>query len=82
MAVAKVAAEYYRQVKDFDGLYAFVKEKLTQQADFVTWWDTQAEKNKGAAQQRRNRSGTALIAGENGLPGRMTNRVGPATKGH
>ena len=72
MAVAKAAAEYFAQVRDFDKLYASVEEKLTQQAEFVAWWDTQVEKNKGAAQKRRNRSVTALTAGENGLPARMT----------
>ena len=44
----------------------------TAQADFVFWWDTQAEKSKGAAEKRRNRSVTALKAGENGLPDKMT----------
>ena len=86
MSVAKVAEDYYAKVKDFDGLYASVEEKLTQQADFVTWWDTQAEKDPGTRGQLRGRdssgrtrSGTArrtkgnsLIAGENGMPARNT----------
>ena len=38
--------------------------------EFVFWWDTQAEKFKGGDQ--RNRSVTLLVAGENGLPDRMT----------
>ena len=86
MSVAKVAEDYYAKVKDFDGLYASVEEKLTQQADFVTWWDTQVEKDPGTRGQLvgrgvigRTRSGTAnktkgnsLIAGENGMPARNT----------
>ena len=78
MAVVKVAAEYYASVRDFDGLYASVEEKLTQQAEFVAWWDTQVEKVQGARgdkrpNERRNRSVTPrLVAGEHGMPGRMT----------
>ena len=36
------------------------------------WRDTQAEKSKGAATQRRNRPVTALVAGSDGLPDRYT----------
>ena len=78
MAVAKVAAEYYSSVNDPDRFYLAVEEQLTQQADFVNWWDTQVEKAQGARgdkrpNERRNRSVTPrLVAGENGMPSRMT----------
>ena len=44
----------------------------------MLWWDTQAEKSKGALGDKRpnsergNRSVTALKCGENGLPDKMT----------
>ena len=40
-----------------------IRQKLEAQAEFVLWWDTQVEKDKGAAQPRRTRSGTAWLCG-------------------
>ncbi len=47
VALAEVAEKYYRRAKDVDGLYAAVEAKLTEQREFVLWWDEQ-EKAAGA----------------------------------
>lgn len=72
IAVAEAAEKYYARAKDPGKLPLAIRAKLEAQAEFVLWWDTQAEKAKGAAQRRRNRSVTALQAGKDGLPDRMT----------
>ena len=46
-------------------------EKLEAQAEFVFWWDTQAEKSEGN-KHGRIPSDTAVVAGKNGLPDKMT----------
>ena len=52
--------------------------KLDAQSEFIFWWDTQAEKDKGGGdtstgKRTRNRPVTgALKAGKNSLPDRMT----------
>ena len=40
-----MAEKYYRRAKDVIGLYAAVEAKLTEQRDFVVWWD--AHEHKG-----------------------------------
>lgn len=56
--------------------HAHVDLTLTQleaQAEFVLWWDTQAEKSEGGRPMKTgNRSVTGLKAGEHGLPDKMT----------
>lgn len=71
IAVAEAAEKHYARAKDATKLQTAIRAKLEAQAEFVFWWDTQAEKDKGAAQPRRNRSVTALRAGRDGIPERM-----------
>lgn len=72
IAAAEVAVKHYARAKDATKLQQAIRLKLEAQAEFVFWWDTHVEKSKGAAEPRRSRSGTALTAGENGLPERKT----------
>jgi 5'(3')-deoxyribonucleotidase len=46
-AVAEVAEKYYRKARDRYGLFKAIEIKLTNQRNFVLWWDTQANKWKG-----------------------------------
>ena len=46
-------------------------EKLEAQAEFVFWWDTQAEKSEGN-KHGRIPSDTAVVAGKNGIPDKKT----------
>ncbi len=74
IAVAEVAEKHYARAKDAVGLERAIRAKLTAQAEFVFWWDTQAAKDTGGRPpgKTRTRSGTGLRAGENGLPDRNT----------
>ena len=56
------------QLENFESVQAALK--LEAQAEFVFWWDTQAEKFKGGDQ--RDRSVTLLVAGVEGLPPAFT----------
>ncbi len=63
----------YAKAKDAAGLETAIRDKLTAQAEFVFWWDTQAAKAQGQrTDQLRNGSVTKLQAGHDGLPDRMT----------
>ena len=68
--IAGAAEKHYARAKDATGLQKAIRAKLTAQAEFVFWWDTHAEKAEGN-RYGRNRSVTAIKAGENGLPDRM-----------
>jgi ParB family chromosome partitioning protein len=68
IAVAEVAEKHYARAKDATKLQAAIRTKLEAQAEFVIWWDTAAEKNKGAAVKRSDRSVRALTLGRHGLP--------------
>jgi hypothetical protein len=46
IAVAEAAEKYYRRAKDPKRLFEAIEAKLTNQRDFVLWWDQQ-EKDKG-----------------------------------
>ena len=46
IAVAEAAEQYFARAKDSTGLFEAIKAKLTEQRNFVLWWDSQ-EKNKG-----------------------------------
>ena len=78
IAGAEVAEKYYRRARDREGLEKAIRLKLEEQAEFVLWWDTQAEKGKGARGDKRpnsergRRSVTALKCGENGMPTKQT----------
>jgi phage N-6-adenine-methyltransferase len=78
IALAEAAVSHYARAKDATGLTKAIRLKLTEQAKFVEWWDTAAEKHTGARgdkrpnAERRSRSATALKAGTNGLPQRYT----------
>jgi ParB family chromosome partitioning protein len=72
IAVLEMAEKHYAKAKDATKLISAIRDKLEAQAEFVLWWDTQVEKSKGAAEPRRNGSVTALVAGKDGLPDRMT----------
>ena len=72
IAVAEMAEKHYRKARNREGLEKAIRSKLELQAELVLWWDTQAEKSKGAATKRRSRSATALVAGADGMPERYT----------
>ena len=46
--------------------------QLEAQAEFVLWWDTQAEKSKGGGSTRSRSATGGLVAGSDGLPDRYT----------
>jgi DNA N-6-adenine-methyltransferase (Dam) len=71
IAVAEMAAKHYAKAKDASKLTDAIRAKLEAQAEFVVWWDTQAEKQDGRPTRKRFRSET-LIAGRDGLPDRLT----------
>jgi hypothetical protein len=70
VAVFDAAEKHFARAKDATKLQKAIRAKLEAQAEFVFWWDTQAEKNKGAAVKRCDGSVTALTLGANGLPDR------------
>ena len=72
VAVYEAAEKHYARAKDVTKLEQAIRAKLEAQAAFVAWWDTYAEKNKGAAQKRSNRSARALTAGQDGFPDSTT----------
>ena len=73
IAVAEVAEKYYRKARDLAGLEKAIRAKLTAQAEFVLWWDTQAEKSAGGRPRKTGpRSVTGLKCGEKGLPSKQT----------
>jgi hypothetical protein len=82
IAVLDGIVRHYAQAKDATKLKAAIRAKLEAQAEFVVWWDTQAEKVQGARGERgpgrgyrgkrRSRSATPFLAGQNGLPDRYT----------
>ena len=45
-------AEYYERAKDAEGLKDALVAKLTEQRNFVLWWDAQ-EKDPGGGDNRR-----------------------------
>lgn len=74
IASAEAAENYYRRAKDPERLYEAIEAKLTEQRNFVIWWDGQ-EHDKGGGnpyqdKNSRRRSATTVIAGEAGLPER------------
>ena len=70
IAVFEAAEKHFARAKDATKLQQAIRAKLEAQAEFVLWWDTQAEKSTGN-RYGRNRSVTAVQAGKDGLPGRM-----------
>ena len=58
-SIGNAAVDIARRASDLAMLETAVETQVKAQADFVAWWDRQ-EKDKGAAQQRRFRSETAL----------------------
>lgn len=70
IAVAEAAEKHYARAKDVTQLTVAIRAKLEAQAEFVFWWDTQAQKAQGRP-GKRNGSVTVL-SGTNGLPDRMT----------
>lgn len=69
-----MAEKHFAKAKDATQLQKAIRAKLEAQAEFVFWWDTQAEKAQGRRSdlKHRNRPVTMFQAGENGLPDRMT----------
>jgi ParB family chromosome partitioning protein len=77
IAVAEVAEKHYARAKNARKLQEAIRKKLEAQAEFVSWWDNNVEKDKGGGDVRRHntrsRSGTSVLtAGKNGLPERKT----------
>jgi hypothetical protein len=71
IAVADAAEKHWARAKDAKKLLEAIRAKLAAQLDFVEWWDQVAEKDRGAAQPRHNRSVKALRLGKDGLPDPM-----------
>ena len=71
IAFLEMVEKHYAKAKDADQLTAAIRAKLEAQAEFVLWWDTQAEKRDG--RPNKNRYGSvAVFAGRDGLPDRTT----------
>lgn len=69
VAVAEAAEKHYARAKDASKLQAAIRAKLEAQAEFVFWWDTQAEKaRRGQPEKKSGRSAAFLHLGRNGLP--------------
>jgi hypothetical protein len=47
IAVAEVAEKHYARAKDATKLQHAIRAKLEAQAEFVEWWDSRPDKNKG-----------------------------------
>jgi phage N-6-adenine-methyltransferase len=59
---AEAAEKFYAKAKDTEKLYLAIEAKLTLQAEFVLWWDTQAKKDKGGGDTRSTRNGSVTGA--------------------
>lgn len=69
LAVAEVAEKHYARAKDVDMLFKAVEHKLTEQRNFVIWWDGQGH-NKPGNPILSDRKG--LKAGKDGMPDSLT----------
>ena len=68
VAIAEMREKHFARAKDARKLIEAIEEKLTAQAEFVFWWDTQAAKQKGRPEKRRGSA--TVISGREGLPAR------------
>lgn len=72
IAVAEAAIKHFARSKDATKLNEAIEAKLQMQAEFVFWWDTQVEKDKGGRPGKTgNRPVKSLRLGEDGLPDPM-----------
>jgi len=55
---AEAALDYYKRVKDLDGVRRAIEAVVTERHKFVKWWDRQ-EKDKGGGNVTGNRSVTS-----------------------
>jgi len=69
IVLAEAAEKHFAVAKDTRKLDKAIRAKLTAQADFVLWWDTQADKYSGR-HSNPNRS-VRVRAGRDGIPGSM-----------
>lgn len=70
IAVAEAAEKHFARAKDATQLQKAIRAKLEAQAEFVSWWDTHAAKDKGGRPRKtsdRSVSGYQHL-GRNGLP--------------
>lgn len=75
VAVAEAAEKHYARAKDVTKLLAAIRAKLEAQAEFVYWWDTQAERQqKGQPKKNSDRSGRILSAEDVGTNNRTISR--------
>jgi phage N-6-adenine-methyltransferase len=74
IAVLEMAEKHYARAKDASKLLEAIRAKLEAQAEFVLWWDTQVEKNRGGRPSTKPRTDLSevLTLGENGLPAQKT----------
>lgn len=72
IALLEGVEKHFARAKDATKLEAAIRAKLEAQAEFVFWWDTQAEKAQGQRTDLKPRSGSATKsqAGRDGLPDR------------
>jgi hypothetical protein len=69
IAQAEGAEAAYRRARDLEGLRLAVADKLTQQRDFVIWWDNHRLKGRP---QKASGAADTLRAGQDGIPSRDT----------
>lgn len=68
LAVAEAAEKYFARAKDAKGLERAIRAKLEAQAEFVFWWDTQAQKAERGQPKKNSGSTAGIHLGQNGLP--------------
>ncbi len=75
IASAEAAENFYKRAKDSEKLYEAVEGKLTEQRNFVIWWDGQGKAKGGQPYQKKStRNGTVT-----GRPLRSELPVDPMT---
>lgn len=75
VAVAEAAEKHYARAKDAGKLMAAIRAKLEAQAEFVFWWDTNAERQqKGQPKKNSDGSDRILSAESVGLDNRTISR--------
>ena len=66
MTIAEAAATYYEKAKDAEGLRDALIAKMTEQRNFIIWWDNVANKDPGGG--GTHPLNTPLPTSEKGVP--------------
>lgn len=67
IAIAEAAEKYYARAKDAELLYGAVEAKLTEQRNFVLWWDAQGRGDGGRPRKNPNGSDRVLVLADLGV---------------